>query len=369
VVADTGLYLGLISGTSMDAVDAALLRFEDDSARLLATRAHPLPADLQDSLRVLARSRHTSIEALGELDHRTGSLFAEAALALLSESGHRASEVRAIGSHGQTVRHRPAGLHPFTLQIGDANLIAERTGITTVADFRRRDMAAGGQGAPLVPPFHAWLLRRRPGRHAVLNLGGIANLSLIEDGRLAGGFDTGPASTLLDAWTGRHLGERWDAEGRWASGGHTDPELLSRLLQEPYLSLPPPKSTGFELFNLDWLEPLLDLGRSLAPRDVMSTLAQFTVETVAGALERHWPGCLQLWVCGGGVRNTDLMARLGRRLPGITVADCAALGIGADWMEAAAFAWLASRRLKGLPGNAPVVTGARHEVVLGAVYS
>jgi anhydro-N-acetylmuramic acid kinase len=172
--------------------------------------------------------------------------------------------------------------------------------------------------------------------------------------------------------TGRHLDEPYDDRGsNGLSGGqvHRPGAALPVCCEEPYLSLPPPKSTGFELFNLDWLEPLLDLGRSLAPRDVMSTLAQFTVETVAGALERHWPGCLQLWVCGGGVRNTDLMARLGRRLPGITVADCAALGIGADWMEAAAFAWLASRRLKGLPGNAPVVTGARHEVVLGAVYS
>ena len=352
----------------MDAVDAVLVRFTRDDASLIATRAHPLPTALQHELRVLARSQQTSLERLGELDQRVGRLFAEAALALLSAAGQNAADVRAIGSHGQTVRHRPGGESPFTLQIGDPNQIAELTGITTVADLRRRDMAAGGQGAPLVPPFHAWLLRERRGRHAVLNLGGIANLSLVEDGRLHGGFDTGPASTLLDAWIARQLGEPWDTAGRWAAGGSTDAALLSRLLEEPYLALPPPKSTGFELFNLDWLEGRLDIGRPLAPRDVMSTLAQFTAESVAAALERHWPGCQQLWVCGGGARNADLLARLRRRLAGVAIADCAALGIGADWMEAAAFAWLAKRRLEGLTGNAAAVTGARHEVVLGGVY-
>lgn len=352
----------------MDAVDAALLACDDDHCQVLGVRAHPMPPDLRRKLRTLALSEQCSLDELGSLDQQVGQLFADAALGLLEATGQPTAAVRAIGSHGQTMRHRPAGRHPFTLQIGDPNVIATRTGITTVADFRRADMAAGGQGAPLVPPFHAWLLHGYPGRHAVLNLGGIANLSLVEDGRLAGGFDTGPASTLLDAWIARHLGRPWDDQGAWAAGAASDPGLLSRLLQEPYLALPPPKSTGFELFNLDWLQRQLGTGPTLPPRTVMSTLAQFTVETVAAALERHWPGCRSLWICGGGARNGDLLARLARRLPGMAIENCARLGVEADWMEAAAFAWLARRRLAGLPGNAPAVTGARREVVLGGVY-
>ncbi|MCC5869042.1 MAG: anhydro-N-acetylmuramic acid kinase [Gammaproteobacteria bacterium] len=368
MAADSELFVGLISGTSMDAVDAVLASFCDDSVRLLATHSHPIPAELKTRLHTLTREPATTLDALGELDHRLGCLFGEAAMTLLSCAEIAPARVRAIGSHGQTVRHRPDSSTPFTLQLGDPTRIVEATGILTVADFRRGDMAAGGQGAPLVPPFHAWLLKARKGRHTVLNLGGIANLSLIEDGELYGGFDTGPASTLLDAWTRRHLDLAFDESGSWAAGGSVDSALLERLLAEPYLQSAPPKSTGFELFNLDWLDAHLAQLPAIVPRDVMSTLAQYSVESIGDALEQHWPACTHGWICGGGERNTDLLERLRRRTPDTHWASTDALGMPPAWMEAAAFAWLARARLRGLPGNAPRVTGARHNVILGGVY-
>ncbi len=352
----------------MDAVDAALVRFDDDALQLIASHSHPMPESLRAELWALTREPTTTLDALGAIDHRLGHLFGEAVLTLLDTAGTAPAQVAAIGSHGQTVRHRPDAPSAFTLQLADPTRIAQATGIMTVADFRRGDMAAGGQGAPLVPPFHAWLLRGHAGRHTVLNLGGIANVSLIEDAVLHGGFDTGPASTLLDAWTRRHLELPFDDSGAWAAGGRVDPGLLKGLLAEPYLYRAPPKSTGFELFNLDWLDARLADHAAIAPRDVMSTLSQFTVETIAIELERHWPACTHGWICGGGERNLDLVARLARRTPGTRWASTQALGVPSAWMEAAAFAWLARARIDQLPGNAPCVTGARHEVILGALY-
>ncbi len=362
------LYVGLLSGTSMDAVDAALVGFESPQPVLHATLATPLPTDLRIALRELALSETTDLDTLGTLDQQVARCFAEAALALLAEAGVTPDAVRAIGSHGQTVRHRPDSPWPFTLQIGDPGAIAEITGITTVGDFRRRDMAAGGQGAPLVPPFHARLLADHAGRHAVLNLGGIANLSLVENGTLCGGFDTGPACTLLDAWTRRHLACACDRDGEWAGQGTVVPALLAQLLEEPYLALPPPKSTGLELFNLTWLDRATETMTALPAADVMSTLAEFTAHSVVNALERWFPGCERVWLCGGGARNRDLVRRLAGLRPALGWETTAQLGLAPDWVEAAAFAWLAERRLTGRPGNAPVVTGARHEVLLGGVY-
>ncbi|MCC5861385.1 MAG: anhydro-N-acetylmuramic acid kinase [Gammaproteobacteria bacterium] len=352
----------------MDAVDAALLGFEGRRPSLHATHAAPLPAELRTALRELALGEATDLDTLGSLDQQVARCFAEAALAVLAQAGVAPGDIRAIGSHGQTVRHRPGGPWPFTLQIGDPATIAEITGITTVADFRRGDMAAGGQGAPLVPPFHAWLLADHAGRHAVLNLGGIANLSLVENGILRGGFDTGPACTLLDAWARRHLARACDHDGTWAGEGRVVPELLARLLEEPYLALPPPKSTGLELFNLAWLDAMLERMATVPPADVMSTLAEFTAHSVVTALERWFPGCVRVWLCGGGARNRDLVRRLTGLRPALGWETTEPLGLAPDWVEAAAFAWLAERRLAGLPGNAPVVTGARHEVLLGGVY-
>ncbi|HET6397787.1 MAG TPA: anhydro-N-acetylmuramic acid kinase, partial [Pseudoxanthomonas sp.] len=271
-----------------------------------------------------------------------------------------------IGSHGQTVRHRPGGEAPFTLQIGDGNVIAERSGIATVADFRRRDVAAGGHGAPLVPAFHAALLHSESEDRAVLNLGGIGNYTLLPRQGPVRGFDTGPANALLDAWCQRHTGAAFDADGAFAAGGTVDEALLARLLDEPWFALPPPKSTGREQFHLDWVQARLRGGES--PADVQATLLELSAATAADALRAHQPRTARVLACGGGVRNPVLMRRLAARLPGVAVESTAAHGLDPDFVEAMAFAWLARQTLAGLPGNLPAVTGARGPRVLGVVH-
>ncbi|RMD78325.1 MAG: anhydro-N-acetylmuramic acid kinase [Gammaproteobacteria bacterium] len=355
----------------MDAVDAALARFPAEGrVELVAARAHPLPEALRAELRALAGGTEGELERLARADRALGELLAEAALALLAEAGVGPAAVAAIGSHGQTVRHLPG---VASVQIGDPARVAERTGITVVADFRRRDLAAGGQGAPLAPAFHAAVLRR-PGRErAVLNLGGIANLTVLPADPRAPvlGFDTGPANTLLDAWARRHLGRPYDAGGRWAAGGRVHPGLLERLLADPYFAAPPPKSTGPEHFGLGWLEEALARtpgAAGLAPRDVQATLCELTAATVAQAVEAHAPKAEELLLCGGGVANAELLRRLAERLPGRRVLPTDAAGVPARWMEALLFAWLARQTLAGRPGNLPSVTGARRAVVLGAVH-
>ena len=379
------LYIGLISGTSMDGVDGALVEIIGEGPpRLLATRATPLPSALCDELATLIATAPVGspnlLVRLGELDHRLGELVAGAALALLEEAGVAPKQVRAIGSHGQTLYHHPSGTAPFTLQIGDPNRIAERCGITTVADFRRRDMAAGGQGAPLLPALHAHLLRHPVEWRAVLNLGGIANLTLIPPSTSrepVTGFDSGPANALLDAWIERHRGEAMDREGAWAASGRVDPVLLERLLADPYFALAPPKSSGREYFHLPWLDTALSRHPDLPPVDVQATLAELSAVSVIRALRAHQPHCARLLVCGGGVHNRRLMARLEdllRRAEGSGTAvdtiieSTAAHGVDPDWMEAIGFAWFAHRTLEGLAGNLPEVTGARHAVPLGAIH-
>jgi anhydro-N-acetylmuramic acid kinase len=304
----------------------------------------------------------------GELDVALGRLFAEAATAVLTAAGHPGSRIRAIGSHGQTVRHRPHTVHPFTRQLGNPSVIAERTGITTVADFRMRDMAAGGEGAPLVPAFHEWLFRAPGMNRAVVNIGGIANATWLPGDSAAAviGFDTGPGNTLLDQWIARHRGEPCDRDGAWGAGGRVLNRLLAALLAEEYFTRPPPKSTGRELFHLDWLGRHLDGSES--PVDVQATLAELTARTIALALRTLPAPVREIYLCGGGAHNRDLVARLGRQLDGATVATTAALGLDPDWVEAVAFAWLAHQTLAGKPGNLPSVTGATREVVLGGIY-
>jgi len=362
-------YIGLMSGTSLDGVDAVLARFpETDPPRLLASHRQPMPEALREALlRLMANRSPHPLQCLGELDHLLGALFAEATENLLEKAGMETAAVRAIGSHGQTVWHRPTGPNPFTLQIGDPNLIAERSGITTVADFRRRDMAAGGQGAPLAPTFHAAYLHSTRESRAVLNLGGMANLTCLPLSGSPCGFDTGPANVLLDLWAGLHLGAPFDAEGRWAASGTSDPTLLSAMLEEPYFHLAPPKSTGREQFNLTWMERHL-ADRPLAPADVQATLLELTARSVADALAAHAPATRRLLVCGGGIHNGALMERLAALLPGTVVESTACHGIDPDWLEALAFAWLARETLAGRPGNLPTVTGAGRAVVLGGVY-
>ena len=308
-----------------------------------------------------------SLDALGALDATVALAFADAALALLQDAGVPRGRVRAIGSHGQTIRHRPQADPPFTWQLGDGNVIAERSGIDTVADFRRRDVAAGGQGAPLMPAFHAALLGSPQEDRAVLNLGGIANFTLLPVGGEVRGFDTGPANALMDAWCERHTGRAYDADGAFAASGQVDAALLARLLADPWFALPPPKSTGREHFHLDWLQARM--GETvLPPADVQATLLDLTARTVADALQMTQPDTRRVLVCGGGVRNAVLMARLAAYLPQAIVESTAMHGLEPDYVEAMGFAWLARETLAGRPGNLPAVTGASGRRILGTVF-
>jgi anhydro-N-acetylmuramic acid kinase len=362
-----GLYLGLISGTSADGIDAALVRFEPGLTPV-ATHTFPYPDALRARLVGLARQRSAlALDELGQLDIATGVCFANAALALLHHADTDPSRVVAIGSHGQTVCHHPHGPYPFTLQLGNANVVAERTGIVTIADFRGADVAAGGQGAPLLPALHAALLADVSAARAIVNLGGIANLTLLIPGEPVRGFDTGPANCLMDAWSARLRGLPHDEGGAWAATGRPDASLLDRLLDEPYFQAPLPKSSGREVFNLDWLDARLPAG--LAPEDVQATLLHLSAATISNALRASAPDVRALYACGGGVHNQVLMDALHAALPGVEVATTAALGLDPDFVEAIGFAWLARGRIEGLPGNLPSVTGARGPRVLGGVYA
>jgi anhydro-N-acetylmuramic acid kinase len=363
------LYAGLISGTSMDGVESVLLDIEADRFAIVGARHADYPQALSLRLkRAVANPQGCDLDELGALDAEVGEVFAETALQLLAASGKHAAQVRAIGSHGQTLLHRPLAKLPFTLQIGDANRIAERTGIDVVADFRRRDMAAGGEGAPLVPAFHAAAFAT-PGRtNVVVNIGGISNITVLGADGSVSGFDTGPGNCLMDLWATEHLGEPFDRDGQLAARGQVHQPLLQALLREPYLHREPPKSTGRELFQREWLQRALDAHTAGVP-DVQATLCEFTASTIAAAireLARVQPA--ELLVCGGGAYNRELMRRLGQQLPHTKVLDTSARGIAPDQVEAALFAWLAQRFVAGLPGNLVAVTGARGPRVLGALY-
>ena len=371
------LFLGLISGTSADGIDAALLRFADAGAHapceLLAGHTYRWDDAVRARLVQLGQGGDcTSLDELGSLDVLVAQAFADAALALLAAAGVDAADVRAIGSHGQTVRHRPEAIAfdrpaPFTLQLGDGNVIAERTGITTVADFRRRDVAAGGHGAPLLPALHAALLASPDESRAVLNLGGIANLTLLPRAGTVRGFDTGPANALLDAWCERHTGAAYDAGGAFAQSGEVDEALLARLRTEPWFALPPPKSTGREQFHLAWLESHLGDSPRRA-QDVQATLLELTAASIADALHATQPDTARVLACGGGVHNPRLLAAIAARLPGMVVESTAAHGVDPDFVEAMGFAWLARQTLARRPGNLPAVTGARGPRILGAIF-
>ncbi|MFK3651629.1 anhydro-N-acetylmuramic acid kinase [Lysobacter enzymogenes] len=370
-----GLFLGMISGTSADGIDAALVRFEAGAptrCELVLGRTYAWDAALRERLVALGQGGDArSLEELGTLDIQTAEAFAAAAQALLAEAGVAASAVAAIGSHGQTVRHRPAGAaydgrHPFTWQIGDGAVIAERSGIATVADFRRRDVAAGGHGAPLMPAFHAALLGSPAQDRAALNLGGIANFTLLPARGEVRGFDTGPANCLMDAWALRHLGQAFDDDGAFAAQGRVDVDLLARLLDEPWFALAPPKSTGREQFHLAWVEARLRGGER--PQDVQATLLELSAVSIVQALRAQQPATQRVLACGGGVRNRALLARLAALLPEAVVETTAAYGLDPDFVEAMGFAWLARQTLAGLPGNLPSVTGACGLRVLGTVH-
>jgi anhydro-N-acetylmuramic acid kinase len=363
------LYIGLMSGTSLDGVDGVLV--EIDGGAALALRGHhhePFVDTLRDELMSLNRGggadelHRASLAANG-----VSQAYASVVSALLYACSRHARDVRAIGAHGQTVRHRPdAG---YTTQLLNGALLAELTGIDVVCDLRSRDVAAGGQGAPLAPAFHATVFGAPDEPRAVLNLGGMSNLSLLEPGRPVLGFDCGPGNALLDGWCLRHRGAPFDVDGQWAARGAVDADWLAELLCEPFFDTAPPKSTGRDLFDLGWLDACLAAhGRSLAPVDVQSTLAELTVESVARDLERHAPDVARLVVCGGGARNAHVMRRLAARLPRTAVGPSDAFGVPVDQVEGAAFAWLAHRFVERRAGNLPEVTGARGPRLLGALY-
>ncbi|MBU0621325.1 MAG: anhydro-N-acetylmuramic acid kinase [Gammaproteobacteria bacterium] len=358
------LFIGIMSGTSLDGVDAVLADLSQATPRLLASHYQPYPEPLKEALLALHQVSGNELHQSHLIANRLAREYADATLALLKKAGVNAAQVQAIGCHGQTVRHRPE--HGYTVQLGNGALLAELTGIHVVGDFRSRDIAAGGQGAPLVPAFHDHVLRHPDVHRVILNIGGIANITDLAPGKTTTGFDTGPGNLLMDAWIARHQGKPYDKDGAWARSGKAIPALLQRLLAEPYFSAAPPKSTGRDLFDLEWLQQHLNGDES--PKDVQLTLLALTGESIAVALRKHCPGTQELYLCGGGAHNIALVSYLRGALPQCRVMKTDELGIAADWMEAIAFAWLAQQTMHLMPGNLPAVTGAKHPCVLGAIY-
>ncbi|MDH3695575.1 MAG: anhydro-N-acetylmuramic acid kinase, partial [Gammaproteobacteria bacterium] len=361
------LYIGLMSGTSADGVDAALVSFDGDTTTLLKTHFTPYSDATRAAVQALMKPGENELMRIGELDTQLGEYFATAALELCEDTNKQ--DVVAIGSHGQTVRHHPNAALPFTMQLGNGAIIAERTGITTITDFRSADIAAGGQGAPLAPGFHNAVFRSQNENRVILNIGGIANITYLpaDTNAKVTGFDTGPGNTLLDSWTKEHKGQNFDRNGEWAAQGLVNQHLLETMLKDDYFRIQPPKSTGQEYFNRQWLgQHLIDF-EHLSAQDVQATLLQLTVQSIAHALGSFLPTIDAVYVCGGGANNSILLSALNDALPDCKTTTTADLGIDPDWVEAVAFAWLAKQTLEGKPGNIPTVTGARHECVLGAV--
>jgi anhydro-N-acetylmuramic acid kinase len=365
------LFIGLMSGTSLDGVDGVLADFTTGRLRVLRHETAPFSGSLRSELLALNTSGADELHRAALAGNALARSYAGVVQALLDVARLQPKDIEAIGAHGQTVRHRPLMFDGtgYSLQLNNPSLLAELCGIAVVADFRSRDLAAGGQGAPLVPAFHQGVFGLSGESRAVLNLGGIANLSILSADGSVTGFDCGPANALMDHWCQRHTGQAYDAGGAWASRGHVLPALLSALLAEPYLQWAPPKSTGRDLFNAPWLEAQLQRhAAAAAPEDVQATLAEFTAQICAHDVKRHGAGSRTLVVCGGGALNTHLMQRLADLLPGVAVDSSALHGLPPLQVEAAAFAWLARQALRGAPGSLPAVTGARGTRVLGGIY-
>lgn len=363
------LYIGLMSGTSLDGIDVVLMAFDDTQTKLLATHYVPYETSLREQIFSLCQPGFHELERLGELDVWLAKEFANAINALLMKEKLLPSQIKAIGSHGQTIRHYPNNTHPFTLQIADPNTIATLTGITTIADFRRKDIASGGQGAPLVPAFHQYLLQKYDDvDRAVVNIGGIANVTLLTKQKSAViGFDTGPGNLLMDAWVSLYQQKRQDIDGNWAASGKICDSLLKNFLDDPYFALSSPKSTGREYFNLQWLKKFQAV-KEIAPEDVQATLAELTVQSIVQSIEAFIPAG-EIVVCGGGANNGYLMKRLQQiSANSFAVTTTEKYGIHPDWVEASAFAWLAYQTMHHQTGNLPFVTGAKKAVILGGIY-
>ncbi len=363
-------YIGLMSGTSLDGIDAVLVEYDGRNTKLLTARHQTFSPDLRRQLQALLSPGENEIERMAEADIALAHAYSESVHTLLSEAGTKATEIRAIGSHGQTIRHLPDSRLPTTIQIGDPNTLCELTGIDVVADFRRRDMAAGGQGAPLVPAFHAAAFQQPGHDIAVVNIGGIANITLLpgDSARPVQGFDTGPGNTLCDMWIQRHHSNSYDAGGAWATQGKILTDVLKTLRNDPYFVKAPPKSTGREYFNLDWLNRSITNITSYRAEDIQATLCELTATTICHALQASMRHLKYLLVCGGGIHNQFLCDRLKIHLGEVELLSTESRGIHPDWVEAMAFAWLAAQTIAGKSGNLPAVTGASHPVILGAFY-
>ena len=365
----SGLYIGLMSGTSADAIDAALVRFSGDGYELLALESCTYSVDLQQTIKRMMQAGTVNLDALGQIDTAIATAFAHTVNTLLTKHHIAADTIIAIGSHGQTIRHLPpapdASTLGFSMQLGDPNTIVAQTSIDVIADFRRADMAHGGHGAPLAPAFHQFAFKDQK-HFGVLNLGGIANITLFSEGEITA-WDTGPASTLMDAWIYQHQGVSFDDEGQWAASGNVDQALLKALLQHPYFKLSPPKSTGFETFNMDWLNSQLQtFAKTISSADVQATLLALTATSIANSIADAQ--LATLIICGGGGYNTFLIEQLRSLLPTTNIQSSETFGVNPQAVEAIAFAWLAWRHKQGLAGNIPSVTGASKAVVLGGLY-
>ncbi|MDH5552385.1 MAG: anhydro-N-acetylmuramic acid kinase [Nitrosomonas sp.] len=359
-------YIGIMSGTSLDGVDAVLADFSESSPQLLKSHFLPYDASMRSQLLALHQIGNDELHRAAMMSNTLSVLYANAVNDLLKMSGLVSKDVIAVGCHGQTIRHCPEVERSYTIQLVNAALLAELTAIAVVADFRSRDIAAGGQGAPLVPAFHQAIFMRPECSRVILNIGGISNITCLEPSKAVVGFDCGPGNLLMDAWCLRHTARSYDQDGEWASSGEMIPDLLEKLLAHPFFSLSAPKSTGRDLFNMTWLDQYL--AGDEKPENVQATLLQLTVQTIADSILVHCPNAEEIYVCGGGAHNGLLMSRLSEALPEKSIGLTDQLGVDADWVEAYAFAWLAQQTIMGVPSNLPVVTGAKGDRVLGAIY-
>lgn len=369
------LYIGLMSGTSMDGIDAVLVDFSKAKAQpeLVNTHGHQWPIDIQQALIAARDIPDKQLSSLSSLDLQTAEIFADACFELLQNTPYQAQDIIAIGNHGQTIRHRPDIKEPFSLQIGNAGKLAAITGIDVISDFRTADIKVSGQGAPLAPAFHQAIFQDELINRVIVNIGGISNITVLpknnnqaESATRVTGFDCGPGNTLMDAWISRHKQQAYDADGALAANGKTNVRLLANLLMDDYFQLAPPKSTGFEYFNLEWLDKHITDDMTCA--DVQSTLCDLTATSILRAVNQYAQNTDEIYICGGGVHNKELMQRL-QKLTKCPVTTTEALGVHPDWVEAMAFAWLAYRNIHQQTGNLPSVTGAKKAVILGKVTS
>jgi len=359
-------YIGIMSGTSLDGIDAVLTDFNSQPPSLLNTFYQPYNKKLRRQILDLHQSGNNELHLAAMLSNKLAHCYAEAVINLLNKQKIKSQSIAAIGCHGQTVRHCPQSETGYSIQLGNSSLLAELTGITVVADFRSRDIAAGGQGAPLVPAFHQLLFQDSEINRVIVNIGGISNITSLASNTKVVGFDCGPGNLLMDSWCQHHLGTTYDESGKWAESGEIIPELLEKLMSLKFFSAPPPKSTGREMFNLSWLENYLSGNEK--PEDVQATLLQLTSTAITDAILIWFPDTTEIYLCGGGARNIALTSKIQNSLPGKNVALTDALGTDADWLEAFAFAWLAKQTIQGIPSSLPSVTNAKGKRILGAIY-